>query len=165
MICGWQAPVLRGEICAGLCLASKRASSCRNRTGASGACCGAQGAAAGSSLSVSHIVPLVGLESSVCTQSQQSALELGLEPSCRPCPHSCPQYCLGLLELIELQHLEHSRPMPGPRYHLRVFYFLFEFISSREITRLQFSEALSVRRKPRSQVHWATLQDTISLGL
>lgn len=63
-------------------------------------------------------VALVGLESSVCPQSQQSALELGLERSGRPCPHSCSQYHLSLLELIELQHLEHSRPMPGPRYHL-----------------------------------------------
>lgn len=112
VICGRQPPVLRGEICAALCLALRRKCSCRN--------CRDLRPAVSSAVSRGpsdrHITPLEGLEPAVQCHREESAVwatTLGPEPSCQPCPRDCPWHCLGLLELIEPQCLENSRPTLG----------------------------------------------------
>lgn len=77
-----------------------------------------------------HSSPGAGVECH-CKESAVCAQTLGLEPSCQPCPHCCPQHCLGLFELIKLWCLGNSRAMLSPVYNLQMFSFLLEFLTNR----------------------------------
>lgn len=117
--------MLGGEIHAALCLASKRKCSCRSLLWI-----GRLGCFLRPPCQTHHSSPGAGVEchrkeSAVCAQT------LGLEPSCQPCPHCCPQHCLGLFELIKLWCLGNSRAMLSPVYNLQVFSFLLEFLTNR----------------------------------
>lgn len=90
VICGHQAPVLRGEICAVLCLASKRKCSHRNCTGSSEACCGLEGSAVSRGPSVRHITPLTGPQSRATTSQQSALRHLVWSPAVSPVPTLVP---------------------------------------------------------------------------